>query len=321
MIITTKETAEYLLENDNYLLYCHRDPDGDTFGSASALCSALLSLGKKARITCPSVLPSNLEFLNGPEYNFTVAPAPFKPTGELLVGIDTAAPNMFGDMAVRPQKIDLVIDHHPTNSDYASFTRLVNYAATGEVIYEIINEMKVTITPTIATSLYTALSSDTGGFNFANTTSQTHFYAAKLMDLGADYHEVRRQLYESNSKGRVKVESKALSNTEYILDDKIAIIEVTLKDTLENNIDENELEGLASVPLKTKGVHVAITLKERDDGSIRISMRSDDDKYDVSKICSLFQGGGHIRASGCRIYGTLKEAKQKVIEACKKEFF
>ena len=64
MIITTKGTAEYLLENDNYLLYCHRDPDGDTFGSASALCSALLSLGKKARITCPSVLPSNLEFLN-----------------------------------------------------------------------------------------------------------------------------------------------------------------------------------------------------------------------------------------------------------------
>ena len=99
-------------------------------------------------------MPSNLEFLNKPEYNLTLAPVPFKETGELLIGIDTAAPNMFGDKDVRPQKIDLVIDHHPTNSDFASFTRLVNYAATGEAIYEILKEMNVTITPDIATSLY-----------------------------------------------------------------------------------------------------------------------------------------------------------------------
>jgi len=151
MLIDVKECARWLLENDEYVLVCHRDPDGDSFGSATALADALLNIGKKVKIECPTEFPENLTFLKKDYENFEA---------KFIVGIDTAAPNMFGDKDVRPNHIDLVIDHHPTNPDYADRTWLVNYAATGEAIFELLKEMKVNISPFAATAMFCAMSSE-----------------------------------------------------------------------------------------------------------------------------------------------------------------
>ncbi len=310
MRIDLAQCAAFLKERDNFVLLCHRDPDGDTYGSAAALAQALLSMGKQVRLECPGVFPKNLSYLNRKYPDFAE---------EYAVAIDVASPNMLGDIGKRRSRIDLCIDHHPTNPDYAALTWLVDYAATGEAVYELLKELGASISPEMATALFTALSSDTGGFRFANTTAQTHRYAADLLELGADAETVRRCLFESNSRGRVKIESNAMANARFYQNGEIAVISVSVADTAENGVDESELEGLASEPLRIDGVRIAITLKEREDGSVRVSMRSDSDEADVSAVCRRFHGGGHVRASGCRIWDTLENAEKMLVSACKEE--
>lgn len=304
--------ARFFLENDGFVLLCHRDPDGDTYGSATALADALLAMNRQVRIECVDAFPKNLRFLDRTYPDF---PA------RHFVSIDVAAPNMLGDQGERETKIDLCIDHHPTNPDYADQSWVVPYAATGEAIYELLREMKAPVSPFAATAMFAALSSDTGGFSFANTTAQTHRYAADLLDLGADAETVRRCLFESNSRGRVQVESEAMANARYYFDGRLAVISVSVADTVRCGVEESELEGLAAQPLKIDGVQAAATLKERSDGSIRVSLRSDSDKADVSKVCRRFCGGGHVRASGCRIWDTLENAEAMLVAACGEELF
>lgn len=308
MLADAKKCAEFIRSWDNIALICHRDPDGDTYGSATALADALISMGKRVRIECIDRFPKNLDFL-GRDYPDFIE--------DYTIAVDIAAPNMMGDRGKRRDRIDMCIDHHPTNPGYAALCFLTDYAAAGEAVYEIIRELGVKPSPFAATALFTALSSDTGGFRFANTTPQTLRYAADLMDSGADVELVRVRLFESNSRGRVKVESDAMSNARFYGNGEIAVISVSLDTVRENKIEESELEGLASQPLTIDGVHMAITLKEREDGSVRVSMRSDSDDFDVSAICARFKGGGHVRAAGCRIWDTLEAAEEMLVSACR----
>lgn len=308
MKVDARRCAELFLQQDDIRILCHRDPDGDTFGSAMALYDALTSLGKRTFVECRSPFPSNLIFLA------RETPA-FEP--KFTVAVDVAAPSMIGDPPESRPAVDLCIDHHPTNPLYAKETFLVNYGATGEAIYEVLNEMGVLITPYIATALFVAMSSDTGGFRYSNTTPRTLRIAADLMDKGADFNRIRVALFESKSRGQVQVESAALAAVRYYAGGRIAVIVITLDMLLKAGADESELEGIASKPLTINGVDIGITLKERDDGSVRVSMRSSD-KANVSEICSAFEGGGHIRAAGCRIWDNLANAEAKLVAACEK---
>lgn len=310
-MLTNKDVAARLLAQEDIGLVCHRSPDGDTLGSAMALFHALSSLGKRVRVDCVDPIPRNLQFLAADFPEFIPS---------YRVAVDVAAPSMLGDPKENRPHIDLCIDHHATNEGYADETRLVNYAATGEVIYEIILELGAKISPTIATALYTALFTDTGGFRYANTTAQTLRYAAELMEAGADYNLIREQIYESKLRGQVQAEAEVLSHVHYYRNGQIAVITVSLDLLARTGVEEDELEGLSSLPLQIDGVDIGITLKERSDGSVRVSMRSSA-AADVSVICREFEGGGHVRASGCRIWDSLAGAEQKLIAACEKGFF
>ena len=306
MRIDCKTAAARLLAMDDITLLCHRDPDGDTYGSASALFDALLSLGKRVNIRCPDPFPANLSYLRRE-----------MPSCETrhYVAVDIAAPSMLGDPKETRPSVELNIDHHPTNPLFAQETFLCDYAAAGEAVFEVIRAMGLTPSRFAATALFTALSSDTGGFRYANTTTQTLRYAADLMELGADTETIRVQLFESKSRGRIAVEAEALSHVHYYAGGRIAVISVTLDMVQRTGIDESELEGLASKPLTIQGVDIGVTLKEREDGSIRVSMRSND-RADVSAVCRKFEGGGHVRAAGCRIRRPLAEAEALLAEAC-----
>ncbi len=306
MKVDARRCAELFLQQDDIRLLCHRDPDGDTFGSAMALYDALTLLGKRVYVECRSPFPASLMFL---AREMTA----FEP--KFTAAIDVAAPSMIGDPPESRPVVDLCIDHHPTNPLYAKETFLPDYAAAGEAVYEVLCEMGVSITPYMATALFVAISSDTGGFRYSNTTPRTLRIAADLMDKGADFNRIRVALFESKSRGQVQVEAAALSAVRYYAGGRIAVIAVTLDLLEKTGADESELEGIAAKPLAIEGVDIGITLKERDDGSIRVSMRSTD-KANVSEICHRFEGGGHIRAAGCRIWDSLANTEQKLIAAC-----
>lgn len=309
MRIDTQRAAELLRSADDILLLCHRDPDGDSYGSAMALFDVLTAMGRRARVGCVSPFPKNLDFLDRPMPDFTP---------RFVAAIDCASPSMLGDGAERERRVDLCIDHHPTNPLYAVETLLVDYAATGEAVYEVILALDAPLSPYCATALFTALSADTGGFRYANTTTRTLRVAAYLMESGADFNLIRQRLFESKSRGMIAVEAAALSNVRYYAGGRIAVIAATLDIMGRSGADETELEGLASKPLQIDGVDVGITLKERSDGSIRVSVRSTE-AADAAVICARFAGGGHIRAAGCRVWDGIEEAERRLVAAAREQ--
>lgn len=311
MKIDAKRCAERLMEMDDIRLLCHRDPDGDTYGSAMALFDALTRMGKRVKVECVHPFPKNLAFLK------KEMPADFEE--KFNVAIDIAAPSMLGDPPESRPHVHLCIDHHPTNPLYADETLLVDYGSAGEAVFEVIKELGADFTPYCATALFTAISSDTGGLRYSSVTPLTMRKSAELMDCGADFNLVRVSLFESKSRGQIQVESTALSQARYYSEGRIAVISVTLDMLAKAGIDESELEGLASKPIEIDGVDIGITLKERTDGSIRVSMRSTENA-DCSVICKEFEGGGHVRASGCRIWDSIENAEKKLIEACLRHF-
>ncbi len=306
MRIDAKTAASRLLMMDDITILSHRDPDGDTYGSAMALWDALTSLGKRVNLHCPDPFPANLSYLRREMPIFQA---------RHYVAVDIAAESMLGDPKEQRPNVALNIDHHPTNPLFAAETFLCDYAAAGEAVLEVIRALGCPISPFGATALFTALSSDTGGFRYANTSTQTLRYAADLMELGADTETIRVQLFESKSRGRIAIEAEALSHLHYYAGGRIAVIAITLDMVNRAGIDESELEGLASKPLQIIGVDIGITLKERADGSIRVSMRAND-RADISAVCRKFEGGGHVRAAGCRIWKPLAEAEAALIDAC-----
>lgn len=308
MRIDRLRCAGLLAAADDILLLCHRDPDGDTYGSAMALFDALTRLGKRARVECISSFPRNLNYLDREMPQFVP---------RFVAAIDTASPSMLGEPGQRPGEIDLCIDHHPTNPLYAKETYLVDYAATGEAVYEVVRALGLSVTPYCATALYTALCSDTGGFRYANTTARTLRCAAALMEAGADFNLIRVRLFESKSRGLIRVESQALSGIRYYFGGRISVVSVSLAMMEQSRITEAELEGLAAKPLQIEGVDIGITLKERDDGSVRVSMRSSE-AADSAAVCQQFEGGGHLRAAGCRIWDTLDAAERTMVLAASK---
>ena len=237
---------------------------------------------------------------------------------KFTVTVDTASIKLLGDGEIRNTHVNLCIDHHPSNNFYADETFLPDCAAAGEAVLEVLNELSCVITPTMATALLTALSSDTGSFKYSNTTAQTLQYGADLLRAGADKDLVRVNLYESKSRAQVLVESAALAGCEFFSQDRLAVVTVPLALLEKFGADESELEGLAAKPIEINGVDIAITIKERADGSVRVSVRTSE-KANACAICEVFEGGGHLRAAGCRLYGTVEECKQKLIAEASKQ--
>ena len=288
--LNVQQMAERLCAADNILVLCHKNPDGDTIGCGSALCHALKALGKTAAVLCSDAVPSR--------YSFT-APVPFRGEFEpkTVVAVDVASVQLFGENNGVPQytrHVDLCIDHHTGNSGYADFTLLDgNAAAAAELLYEVISEMGVEITPLIANCLYTGLATDTGCFRFSNTTAETHKAAAALIEAGADVERLNERLFESRSHARVIAERMALESLEFYYDDRCALICLTWDQIQAAGVAGAELEDLTSLPRSIEGVEVGLTYRQQRDGSFRISVRTSGN-IDACNIARRLGGGGHI---------------------------
>ena len=310
-MINLYELSKYLQAHDNYEILTHAYPDGDTLGSGFALCLALQQMGKNARVITTNI-PSKFTYLlkGVKEQEFEA---------ETIVSTDVAADSLLGsNMEKYINRIDVCIDHHGSNTITAKEKFVDRFAAANcEIIYKLFRRMNVKITEQIADCLYTGISTDTGCFRYTNTTSETMRVAAQLMDFGCNTEYINKVMFETKSKTKIKIEQAVYDTMTYCANGKCAIIYTTLDMFKKLDVGDDEMEGLASIPRQIEGVLMGITMREKEDGFFKISVRTNGN-INASKFCSQFGGGGHPAAAGCAIEGTLDEVKNKLIEAAEK---
>ena len=306
--INVKECVALLKEYDNYLILSHRHPDGDTLGSAFALKRALDLLGKKSMVRCNDEMADKFSYLWQDVDNSEIA-------FDKIIAVDVADKKLLGDefQDKYGDNVFLCIDHHMSNREYAENLLLEDRAAAAVVIYEVICQLGVEITPEIASCVYTGLATDTGCFMFSNTSPTVHRIAADVMEKGADYTLINRLMFETRTLSYIKLEQMAVASIESHFDGKCAIMTITQEMFNVSGSNESECDGIASIPRKIEGVKVGITIREQTNGKYKVSLRTVE-PYDAAKICANFGGGGHNRAAGCEFDCSLTEAKEQLLK-------
>ena len=307
--LTVQEAAARLRQMNNVLLLTHVRPDGDTIGSAAALCQALRDMGKTAYL------------LYNPEITDTYAPyaepywasEDFVP--EHIVSADIAALNLLPDNAAAyASRVELTIDHHGSQEFFAAETCLdADAAACGEIIYRVIRELTA-VTPAIALLLYVAISTDTGCFVYANTTADTHRIAAELLETGIDVGPVNKVLFRTKSKTRLAMEARMVAGMELYDGDRVVVMSIPLSLRQELHATEADIEELSSLAALVEGTDCGITLRELKPGRVKLSLRTGP-RVDACAVCQRLGGGGHTAAAGATVDGTLEDAKALILKA------
>lgn len=315
MRITKEEAASMLLSMDNILIFAHENPDGDAVGSTCALCKGLVSLGKKAAVWLDGVPKSDAYLTDGILFDGSFTP-------EHIVTVDTADRKILcatADGFDKNTYVELAIDHHYSNTLFANNTYLDDEAAAaGEAVYDILKEMNVSITKDIAECIYIAVATDTGCFRYSNTTAKTLRTAADMLDKGINAGEINRIQFETKSKEYAAIEKMALSGMQTYFDGKCAMIVLTNEMYKKSGALDSETQALSALPRQIEGVYVGITMKEKEEGLFRISVRTNA-PADASEIASHLDGGGHKMAAGCSFRGTKEDAVKAVLEYTKQQ--
>ncbi|MBQ1351285.1 MAG: bifunctional oligoribonuclease/PAP phosphatase NrnA [Oscillospiraceae bacterium] len=307
--MTDQQAAALLRTQDSILILTHIRPDGDTIGCAAGLCALLRQLGKTSY-----VLPSlDVSQTLGTYLTPYLAPADFSPS--FIVAVDTAALSMLQTNAETYQnRIDLAIDHHGSHQAYAKFCCVdSSCAACGELIYRIALTFKKPLSHAVALPLYMAIATDTGCFQYSNTTADTHYIAGALIETGIDHYAVNRLHFRTKSLRRMHLEARLISTMEFWEDGAIAISMVPQALLDEIGATKDDTEDLADLPGRIAGVEASVTVREQADGTAKISLRTSPSYLNASAICAQFDGGGHPAAAGCSIPLPIGEAKDALL--------
>ncbi|MGN0734802.1 MAG: bifunctional oligoribonuclease/PAP phosphatase NrnA [Anaerovoracaceae bacterium] len=315
---TFKEIAEVLLKAEKILIYPHINADGDAVGSAAALCHGLRSLGKTAYVLVEDQIPANLRFMDKGLFTSDLSAIQ---NPDVSVCVDC------GDYSRFPQRrekfdsaeITVCIDHHGTTENFCDY----NYvdpaaAATGELIYGLIKAMGVKPDVETGEAIFAAITTDTGNFQYSNTTKNCHIIMAELFDLGVDTNRVSVEIYENERPQKLMVTTRALSTLEIFGRGRGAVAYITLGDMEEIGAEPFETDSVIENLRSISGVEYAAFVKEKEPGVIRVSLRAKR-RGNVATIASELGGGGHVKAAGCTLYMTVEEAvalmKSKLSEA------
>lgn len=307
-MITLESAAKTLLSKDKILILTHRSPDGDTIGSGYALAMALRKLGKSVKVDCTDPFPEKYSY-------FTDKLEKLEFDEEFVVSVDIADTKLLGEkLSDYADKIELCIDHHGSNTKYAKeYYVEASAAAAAQVIAKLIRLMNVDFDKDIANAIYTGITTDTGCFRYTNVTAETHRIAADMIDCGAESGMINRLMFETKSRSRLEIERRVMDSIQFYLDGRCAIAYATIDMMKESGAVDSDMEGVSSLPRQIEGVMAGITLREKNNGKFKVSVRTTDE-LDASAICANFGGGGHKAAAGCMITGTLNEAIEQIIE-------
>ena len=311
---TLEQIAAKLREAETVLLYPHVLMDGDTLGSSVALCIALRKMGKKAYILIEDEIPSYLLFMEKDYCTFdgNIIGAP-----DLSVSVDCSDIERF---TMRKDKFlsgktSICIDHHKTNNYFADLNYIdENAAATGEIVYDLLKILGTVIDVEIAEAIYTAVATDTGNFQYTNTTKATHLIAAELFDAGIDLEKISVEVYQNVRHEKLKLMNEVIGTIELLSNGKADTAFVTQEMLVKTGARMDETDGIIEMLRNISGVEISAFFKEVKPGEVKVGLRSK--TYgDVSAIAQSFGGGGHKKAAGCTLYTSLEDAKQKISSA------
>lgn len=301
----------------------HRSPDGDAMGSTLALYHFLLKLNHQPVVISPNDFPNFLAWLPGAETvlvyeNDKENCNKILHEAEVVFTLDFNALHRTGEMEQVLVKLTapmIMIDHHQKPDDYAMVTYSdTSFGSTCEMIYNLISFLgkKELLDKTIATCIYTGITTDSGSFRFPSTTSTTHRIVADLIDLGIENSEIHNALFDDNSYNRLQLLGRALQNMKVFPQYKTSYMSLTQKELDEFHYEKGDTEGVVNYGLSIKGIHfAAIFIEHRDENIIKISFRSQG-KFDVNQFArDHFNGGGHINAAGGKSYESMKNTLNK----------
>ncbi len=307
--ITLSQTATLLKEWDNILIISHKSPDGDTVGSAYGLSAILDKMGKKSKVICSDPIPKRYNYITE-----RAAVHEFEP--QHIISVDIADAGLFG-ASLSDVKVDLAIDHHISHRAFAPQILLdAGSAANCEIIYNLAVELKIELTPYMADCIYTGVSTDTGCFKYGNTTPTTMRIGAKLIEAGANFIQINKDMFDTKSRERLSLERMALDSMKFYFGGKVAFICFTDEMIKSTGASDSDFEGISPITRQIEGVDAGVVLREKE-GGFKMSMRTN---YilDASEVCATLGGGGHKRAAGAFLNLPMQESIEKVLETLAK---
>ena len=313
------EIINIIKNSDKILIVTHINPDGDCIGSALALKLIIeKKFNKKVQASISGKIPEVYEFLPSVDEYKTISE--LKETDfDTVISVDCAAKERMTEAIpiFDNARETINIDHHKTNPNFGKYNYVIGDASSsGEVICKMIKEEKIEINRDIANCLYVAILTDTGAFRFDNTKAETFRAVADLMEYGINPSLLYKCCYESKPLAMVKLSASAVSKAEFLHDGKIAYTVITLEDMKKNKALNEHTDGIVELLRQVNSVEIAFVVKETEQGYSKVSLRSKN--ADVTKIASLFDGGGHSKAAGCTIKKPYQTAVNKLIEASEK---
>ena len=292
----------------------HKDADADSLGSALGFSLSLREMGKRVHAMAPAPVPRLLDYLPG--FDTLVETAP--PLNALFT-FDCAVLQRFGEKRPLVESIDVVVnvDHHVSNEGFGTINLVEPTASsTGEVVFKLLRALNAPITPDVATNLYAALFTDTGGFRHENTTEGVLRLGADLVALGANPGWVALKSYKSKSVSRTRLEGMAIARMHTESDGRLVWSEVTQAMLDEAGARMEESEGVIDALQSIDSMQIAVLFKENGANSTKVSVRSRP-PYDATDVCTPFGGGGHQRAAGAEINAPMAVARERVLEVAR----
>lgn len=298
---------------DSIAIISHVNPDGDNLGSLEALYDSLKMTGKEITYIGNDSVPVDFNFLPSTDHRVDVESLGGK-IFDLVIALDSSDLHRFGEAGeaiVKAAKCTANIDHHLSNTLYGNLNYVVPEAtSTGEVLFNVLESLDAEFTGDMATGIYTAISTDTGSFQYDSVSGGTHRIIAKLYDYGCDHNIVVQSVYQSRSREKLALMTKVLSRIEFLADGKVAMAACLLDDLKETGASSEDTEGIVEQIRNIKNVEMAVFLKEKEE-EVKLSFRSKS-YIDCTQFAGEFGGGGHIRASGASASMSLHDVSDKI---------
>lgn len=312
-----EQIGEALRDYRSFVLLSHVRPDADAIGSQIALGECLRAMGKTVHLINEDGLPENLEFLPGAEH---IQSPPAEPLEvEVAIALDTATKPRLGDNALQAASkaaLWLNIDHHKSNPGYGDLNLIVPTSpATGEILYDLITGLDLPLPDATRDSIYVAVSTDTGSFQYPSTTARTYEMAADLIRRGVKVGEINAKTYDEEPYRKLELMRSLLNTLERSEDGLVAHWMMRDQVRIDYDLKPEDSEGLIDIIRGIRGVLVAAFFEELPDHRVRVSLRAKDARFDVCQVAQEFGGGGHSLAAGIRMPGPIEEAKAKVLDS------
>ena len=313
--MTLDSIIEEINKAKNIVILTHESPDGDAVGSSLAMYQALSGLGKDVDVVIPKC-PKTFTFLPGAENIKEEGKKDF--VYDLGISLDctdtlrlTGYENWYEDA-----KVKISIDHHGTNTMFADYNFVDPVSpACCQTLIIVLTSMGIEINKDIGTCLLTGIVTDTGGFRYESVNTETFEFVSRLLRQGINVSEICKKVLQVKTKASFALTKKAIDRMEFFEDGKIAFTYITAEDDIETNAEPGDHEGLVDIGRDIEGVEISIFLREKE-GVFKASLRSNE-YVNVSEVCSIFGGGGHIRAAGCMIPFPLEQSREKIVERAK----